>query len=82
MTAGPRIEAVVFDRLGVPAAASAYVGDGSSDELAGARAAGFGLVVLAEKAPATVAPDDLPRLRAQADASATSLLDLVALLDR
>jgi len=29
-----------------------------------------------------VAPDDLPRLRAQADASATSLLDLVALLDR
>jgi len=78
----PAAYVYVLDRLGVPAAAAAYVGDGSSDELAGARAAGFGLVVLAEKAPATVAPDDLPRLRAQADASATSLLDLVALLDR
>jgi hypothetical protein len=34
----------------VPAAAAAYLGDGGSDELAGARIAGFGMVVLAEEA--------------------------------
>ncbi len=71
----------VLQRLGVPAAAAAYVGDGSSDELVGARAAGFGLVVLAEEAPARLAAGDLRRLRAQADASVASLADLVALID-
>jgi FMN phosphatase YigB (HAD superfamily) len=64
----------------VPAGAAAYVGDESSDELAGARAAGFGLVVLAEEAPARLAADDLPRLRAQADTAVASLTDLVALI--
>lgn len=67
----------VLGLLKVPAAAAAYVGDGSYDELAGARAAGFGLVVLAEKASAQAAPDDLPRLRAQADTSVASLADLL-----
>jgi hypothetical protein len=56
------------------------VGDGSGDELAGARAAGFGTVILAEDAPAAFTPDDLPGLRAPADASVTSLTDLVALV--
>ncbi|WP_250031408.1 HAD family hydrolase [Paractinoplanes maris] len=72
----------VLDRLGVPAARAAYVGDGSNDELVGARAAGFGLVVLAEQAAAEAAPGDLPRLRAQADISVPSLLDVVTVLEQ
>jgi len=72
----------VLDRLHVPAGAAVYVGDGSSDELSGARAAGFGMVILAEEAPARWVPEDLPRLRAQADASVTSLTDVVALATR
>jgi soluble P-type ATPase len=66
----------------VPAAATAYVGDGSNDELVGARAAGFGLVILAEAAPARLTPDDLPRLRSQADTSVMSLTDVVPLTRR
>jgi hypothetical protein len=71
-----------LNRLEVSAAAAAYVGDGSSDELVGARSAGFGMVILAEEAAAKAAPDELPRLRAQADASVTSLTDVVGLVDR
>ena len=78
----PAAYAHVLDRLDVPAASAAYVGDGSSDELAGARAAGFALVVLAEQACAGAAPHDLPRLRAQADTSVTALTEIVALLAR
>lgn len=77
----PAAYARILDRLGVSAASAAYVGDGGSNELDGARAAGFGLVVLAEEAPARLAPHDLPRLRAQADTSVGSLPDLVPLLD-
>jgi putative hydrolase of the HAD superfamily len=62
----------------VPAGEAVYVGDGSSDELAGARAAGFATVVLAEQAPRQYAPADLPRLRAQADLSITALTELLA----
>jgi putative hydrolase of the HAD superfamily len=72
--------AYVLDRLDVPAASAAYVGDGSSNELAGAKAAGFGLVILAEQAPAQLAPDDLDRLRAQADTAVSSLLQVVDLI--
>ena len=71
-----------LSRLEVSAAAAAYVGDGSYDELVGARAAGLGLVILAEEAAAKAAPGELPRLRAQADASVTSLTDVVGLVDR
>lgn len=77
----PAAYAYVLDRLGVPAAAAAYVGDGSNDELVGARTAGFGMVILAEEAPAKAVPDDLPRLRAQADTSVTSLTDVVRLAE-
>jgi putative hydrolase of the HAD superfamily len=70
----------VLSRLGVPAEAAAYVGDGSNDELQGAKTAGFSLVILAEEALARSAPEDLPRLRAQADTSVTSLGDIVGLL--
>lgn len=70
----------VLDRLAVPAASAAYVGDGSYDELAGARSAGFGLIILAEEYAARYAPDDLARLRAQADTAVTSLAQIVDLV--
>jgi putative hydrolase of the HAD superfamily len=78
----PATYAYALNRLEVSAAAAAYVGDGSSDELVGARSAGFGMVILAEEAAAKAAPEELPRLRAQADASVTSLTDVVCLVDR
>jgi putative hydrolase of the HAD superfamily len=78
----PAAYGYVLDRLQTPAASAAYVGDGSSDELAGARAAGFGMVILADEAPTRSTPDDLPRLRAQADASVGPLTDVVALVTR
>ena len=71
----------VLNQLGVPAAAAAYVGDGGNDELVGARAAGFGMVILAEEAPATFAREDLPRLRASADTSVMALADVVNLFN-
>jgi putative hydrolase of the HAD superfamily len=77
----PAAYARILDRLGVPAARAAYVGDGGSDELDGARAAGFALVLLAEEAPARLAPGELPRLRAQADTSVQTLAELLPLLD-
>ena len=67
----------ILTALGVPAAAAVYVGDGSSNELPGARAAGFGAVVLAEHAPRHLTPADLPRLRTQADLSIAALTDLL-----
>lgn len=70
----------VLERLDVPATSAAYVGDGSSNELAGAKAVGFGLVILAEQAPARAAPDDLARLRGQADAAVPSIADVVSLV--
>ncbi|HEY5272288.1 MAG TPA: HAD family hydrolase [Acidimicrobiales bacterium] len=70
----------VLSQLDVTAEAAAYVGDGSNDELEGAKRAGFSLVVLVEEALARSAPEDLPRYRAQADTSVASLDDLVELL--
>jgi putative hydrolase of the HAD superfamily len=78
----PATYGYVLSRLRVSAAAAAYVGDGSSDELVGARSAGFGMVILAEEAPAKLAPDELPRLRAQADASVRLLTEVVDLVNR
>jgi len=78
----PATYAEVLRRLRVSSATAAYVGDGSSDELVGARSAGSGMVILAEEAAAKAAPDELPRLRAQADASVLSLTELVGLVDR
>ncbi len=70
----------VLERLGVAARSATYVGDGSNNELAGARAAGFAQVVLAEQAAAAAAPGTLPRLRAQADVAVDSLPDVVTLV--
>jgi putative hydrolase of the HAD superfamily len=71
----------VLAGLDVSAARAAYVGDGSNDELVGARRAGFGLVVLAEEASHRWAADDLPRLCSQADASVVLLDELVPLIE-
>lgn len=71
----------VLDRLGVPAASAAYVGDGTSNELAGAKDAGFGLVVLAEQAPAELAPSLLRRLRGQADDAVASLSQFAGIIE-
>jgi putative hydrolase of the HAD superfamily len=76
----PAAYAHVLARLDVPVASAAYVGDGSYNELAGAKAAGFGLVILAEEAAARSAPDSLPKLRAQADAAVTSLSQVIDLV--
>ena len=78
----PATYAYALSRLKVSAAAAAYVGDGSGEELLGARIAGFGMVLLAEEAPARFIPHDLARLRAQADASVVSLTEVVGLVDR
>lgn len=69
----------VLVELKVSADRAAYVGDGGGNELAGARGAGFAVVVLAEEASRRWAPADLPRLRAQADASVSSLRGLLPL---
>jgi FMN phosphatase YigB (HAD superfamily) len=68
--------------LDVSAAQAAYVGDGWGDELVVARGAGLGLVVLAEEAARRAAPDHLPRLRSQADASVMSLDEVVLLIEQ
>jgi HAD superfamily hydrolase (TIGR01509 family) len=67
----------ILDRLGVRAERCWYVGDGSSDELLGARRAGFGCIVLAEQAARESAPGLLSTLRDQVDLVAPSLLDLL-----
>jgi putative hydrolase of the HAD superfamily len=77
----PAAFVAVLERLGCPAELAAYVGDGSSDELAGARTAGFGCVILADEAARLHAPEDLPRLRAQADHSVATLTELARLLE-
>ena len=66
----------MLDRLGVDAGTACYVGDGSSDELLGAKHVGFSLIVLAAEAPTKYAPDDLPRLHGQADEAIVSLSKL------
>lgn len=66
----------VLHRLGVAAGSAAYVGDGSNDELLGARRAGFALVILAAEAASRFAPDQLPTLSAQADLTVRNLKDL------
>lgn len=76
----PRTYEYALGRLRLPAPEAAYVGDGGNDDLAGARAAGFGTVILTEETPARRLRHDLPRLRAQADTSVTSLAQIPALL--
>lgn len=76
----PAAYAAIVDRLGVAANRAAYVGDGSCDELVGARRAGFALVVLAGAAPMRHSPERLPVLLDQADLALSTLVELPAAL--
>jgi putative hydrolase of the HAD superfamily len=76
----PVAYAAIVDRLGVATKVAAYVGDGSCDELVGARQAGFALVVLAAAAPMRHAPERLPILLDQADLTLSTLVELPSAL--
>lgn len=83
MKPDPRIYAEVLRLLDVGAAESVYVANGSSDELGGARRAGFGRVVhmnAFDRLHGLVSVDD-QRLRAsQADESVGTVADLTEIL--
>ncbi len=76
----PAAYEVIVERLGVAARNAVYVGDGSNNELVGARQAGFSLVVLAAAAPTRFSPERLPALRDQADVALNTLAELPAAL--
>jgi len=66
----PKAFSTVLERLGTSARKAAYVGDGGSNELEGARQAGFGLVVFMEHFVASNglrSPDELETFRRTAD---------------
>lgn len=72
----------VLTELGVGADQAAFVGDGASDELAGARAVGFALVVFMRGFVASNGlrtPEELRTREAQADLTVDRLGDLVGL---
>jgi len=74
----------VVSKLGVDASSSIYVGDGSHDELRGAREAGFGRVVfmkgfISQNDVRTV--EMVKKREDETDATIMSLNELVALLD-
>jgi len=75
---------LVLSKLGSIPGASIYVGDGSHDELGGARRAGFGLVVFMKGFLARTKvrePEILEQREAFADATITTLEQLVTLVD-
>ena len=66
----PKAFSIVLERLGTSPQKAAYVGDGGSKELEGARQAGFGLVVFMECFVASNGlrnPDELETFRRTAD---------------
>lgn len=68
--------------LGIPTRDCAFVGDGGSDELKGAKNAGFGLVVFMRgfvRSNGLRTESELPELAAQADVTIDSLQELVGL---
>jgi len=74
----------VLDRLGVPAAEASYVGNGASDELVGARNAGFGRVVhcnVFDSINGLVPVDEQQRRAAHADVSVDTIAQLSAAID-
>jgi putative hydrolase of the HAD superfamily len=73
----------VLERLGETSKESVYVGDGGSDELSGAKAAGFALVVFMEGFVALNGlrkPSEIQGFRSMADTSIQRLDALVPLL--
>lgn len=69
----------ILDALGVSAGEAAFVGDGGSSELAGAKSYGFALVVFARQFPSRLWPHRLPALTEQADLVVDSLSELASL---
>jgi HAD superfamily hydrolase (TIGR01549 family) len=76
----PAAYEAILGRLGVPARAAAYVGDGASNELIGARQAGFAMVILAAAAAKRFSPEHLPVLSDQSDFVLSTLAKLPAAL--
>jgi putative hydrolase of the HAD superfamily len=75
----------IIDELGADPATSIYVGNGGSDELAGAREAGFGAVIhcnVSDRLHGAVRPDEQRRRAEQADESVDTIDELVDLLSR
>lgn len=73
----------VLARLGVSAIQATYVGNGSSEELVGARQAGFGFVVhcnIFDRLNGLVSPREQRRRAAQADVSVDTVEALAAVL--
>lgn len=73
----------VLGELGAGAATAVYVGNGSSDELGGARRAGFGAVVhcnVFDRSNGLVSPDEQRRRAGQADASVDTIAQLEMVL--
>jgi putative hydrolase of the HAD superfamily len=80
----PQAYVAATGRLGLSPAACAFVGNGGSNELAGARDAGFALVVHQNQFDAKnglVTEEEQERRAAQADRQITDLAQLTALLD-
>jgi putative hydrolase of the HAD superfamily len=73
----PEIYDLCLRRLGVPAAAALYVGDGGSQELQGARAVGLTTVMVLEHVRA-VWPEQIPERRRHADFVIERLTELAA----
>lgn len=69
----------ILDALGVSAGEAAFVGDGGSNELAGARSFGFALVVFARQFPLRLWPHQVEALTEQADVAVDSLSQLASL---
>jgi putative hydrolase of the HAD superfamily len=71
----------VLSRLGADAASSVYVGDGSHDELRGAREAGFGLVVFMKGFISRSKTRPPSTMKKREDASDATIMGLDELLD-
>ncbi|MBA2644587.1 MAG: HAD family hydrolase [Solirubrobacterales bacterium] len=76
----PGSYAAVLEILGTNARDAAYIGDGSSGELAGAKAAGFGIVILVSEAAELHAPHRLGALHGEADFTARHIDEVQSLL--
>lgn len=75
---------MVLSRLGADASSSVYVGDGSHDELRGAKEAGFGLVVFMKgfiSRSRTRPPATIKKREDASDATIASLKELPTLVD-
>jgi len=76
-----RIFHLACERLGVAPAAALFVGNGGSDELAGARRAGLTPVLLTRHIE-LMKPESIPEHAAKAEFSVRTVSDLAALLGR